>query len=231
MTALAFEGVTLTRGGRVLADGLSFRLGPGDAALVTGPNGAGKSTLIRVAAGLLPPAKGSVVRTGRVALLAEGHGLDRERRLQDALGFWAGLDGSRPALRAVGLDALGEVPVQLLSTGQRRRAGLARVVASGAAIWLLDEPANGLDSEGVALLEGLIAGHRAAGGVAMVATHLPIGMAGAVAVHLPGASSIFPGPPSLLRGGGRGPVATHSEVRTAAAEQLDAGPRPSPGKM
>lgn len=181
---LAFEAVSLARGGRALADGLGFALGPGDAAVVTGPNGVGKSTLVRVAAGLLAPAAGRVAREGRVALLAEAHALDGERRLHDALNFWAGLDGTTPALEAVGLGALGEVPVRLLSTGQRRRAGLARVVASGAAVWLLDEPANGLDAEGIALLEGLIAGHRAGGGVVVVATHLPIAVPGAIDIAL-----------------------------------------------
>ena len=186
MTALAFEQVTLARGGRALATGLSFALRAGDAAVVTGPNGVGKSTLVRVAAGLLSPAAGRVARDGRVALLAEAHALDGERRLRDALGFWAGLDGTEPALEMVGLGGLGDVPVRLLSTGQRRRAGLARVVASGAAIWLLDEPANGLDADGVGMLEGLIAGHRASGGVAVVATHLPISLPDALSLLLPG---------------------------------------------
>lgn len=186
---LAFAGVTLARGGRVLGATVDLVLGPGDAALVTGPNGAGKSTLIRVAAGLLAPAAGRVTRRGRMALMTEAHALDDNRPLRDALGFWAELDGAGPenvgrALDAVGLDALARVPVRLLSTGQRRRAGLARVVASGAALWLLDEPANGLDRDGIALLEGLIAAHRAAGGVAMVATHLPIGIDGASVLSL-----------------------------------------------
>ena len=185
MTQLAFAEVALARGGRVLAENIGFALGQGDAAVVTGPNGAGKSTLIRVAAGLLAPAAGRVMREGSVALLGEAHALDGERRLREALGFWAELDGTRADLDAVGLGALGEVPVQMLSTGQRRRAGLARVVASGAEIWLLDEPANGLDADGVAMLEGLIAAHRAGGGVAVVATHLPIALPDAAALHLP----------------------------------------------
>ena len=120
----------------------------------------------------------------RVALLAEGHALDGERRLRDALDFWAELDGGKPALAAVGLGALGEVPVRLLSTGQRRRAGLARVVASGAGLWLLDEPANGLDADGVAILERLIAAHRAGGGTVMVATHLPLSLPDALVLDL-----------------------------------------------
>jgi len=84
----------------------------------------------------------------------------------------------------VGLDRLAHVPVRLLSTGQRRRAALARVVASGAGVWLLDEPANGLDVDSVAVLEALIAEHRAQGGIALVATHLPLALPNGQVVEL-----------------------------------------------
>ena len=123
------------------------------------------------------------------ALLTEAHALDPELPLARALGFWAGSDGRReavaPALAALGLGNLADVPVRILSTGQRRRAAVARVVASGASMWLLDEPANGLDDAAVGTLEGLIADHRKAGGIALVATHLPI--------HLPAAMPIMLG--------------------------------------
>ena len=184
---LGFRDVTCERGGRMLFSGISFALGAGDAAMVTGPNGVGKSSLVRVAAGLLAPRAGVVEGEAGRALLAEQAALDSELTLAGALGFWAGLDGGgdvAAALRAVNLAELGKVPVRLLSTGQRRRAGIARVVASGAPVWLLDEPANGLDAESVAMLEGLIAGHRAGGGVALVATHLPIDVPGAVEIAL-----------------------------------------------
>lgn len=184
MSALAFAGVGVARGDRVLARGLDFTLTGGDAAVVTGPNGAGKSTLLRVAAGLLRPVVGNVRREGGVALLAEGTALDGERRLGDALAFWARLDGGRVDLDTVGLNGLAAVPVRLLSTGQRRRAGLARVLASGAGVWLLDEPANGLDADGVAMLEALIVRHRAGGGVAVVATHTGVAVPGALAVRM-----------------------------------------------
>jgi len=186
-TSLRFDGVTCERGGRTLFERLSFALGPGDAALVTGPNGAGKSSLVRVAAGLLAPRAGSVACSG-AALLAEHAALDPELALARALGFWARIDGHADAvpeaLAAVGLEALGQVPVRLLSTGQRRRAGLARVIASGAGVWLLDEPANGLDAASAATLERLIAAHRAGGGAALVATHLPIDLPGAAEIAL-----------------------------------------------
>jgi heme exporter protein A len=172
----------------MLFEGLSFALAPGEAALVTGPNGAGKSSLIRVAAGLLAPAAGSVEGEGVRALLSEAAALDPELSLAAALGFWAGIDGCREAvagaLDAVGLAEIANVPVRYLSTGQRRRAALARVVAGRAPVWLLDEPANGLDTASVEQLAGLIADHRASGGIALVATHLPVALPGAIEVAL-----------------------------------------------
>lgn len=186
---LAFDAVTCARGGRIVFEGLSFALGSGGAVLVTGRNGAGKSSLIRLAAGLLAPAMG-VVRAGAArALLGEAAALDPELTLAHALGFWARLDGVGDAAVAnalgdLGLSELAPVPVRLLSTGQRRRAALARVVASGAAVWLLDEPANGLDGVAVATLEGLIAQHRAGGGAVVVATHLPVALPGAEVIAL-----------------------------------------------
>ena len=188
MSALAFEGVSGARGGRVLFERLSFTLAPGDAALVTGPNGAGKSTLVRIAAGLLAPVAGRVAVEGERALLTEAHALDPELPLARAVGFWARMDGRRgatgPALAALDLEAFADVPVRLLSTGLRRRAAMARVIASGAGVWLLDEPANGLDAAAVARLETAIAQHRAAGGVALIATHLPVALPGAFALEL-----------------------------------------------
>ncbi|MET3711316.1 heme exporter protein A [Sphingomonas trueperi] len=185
---LAFDAVTCLRGGRILFEGLSFALGPGEAGLVLGPNGVGKSSLIRIAARLLAPFGGQVTGDGARALLSETAALDAERTLAGALGFWAGLDGRgdavADALDAVGLADIADVPVRLLSTGQRRRAGFARVLASGAPVWLLDEPGNGLDTASVALLEARIAAHRAAGGVVLVATHQPIALPGAREIAL-----------------------------------------------
>lgn len=185
---LSFADVTCVRGGRLLFEQLSFALAPGDAALISGPNGTGKSSLIRIAAGLLPPAAGHVTGEGARALLAETAALDPELDLVAALRFWARIDGRAAAvegaLAAVGLAELAQVPVRLLSTGQRRRAAFARVLASGAPVWLLDEPANGLDSQSVQILEQLIADHREGGGIALVATHLPIALPGALEVRL-----------------------------------------------
>ncbi|WP_375391617.1 heme ABC exporter ATP-binding protein CcmA [uncultured Sphingomonas sp.] len=188
---LEMDGVACRRGGRLLFERLDLRLAAGEAVVVTGPNGVGKSSLLRLAAGLLAPAAGTVRTGGRVAWLGDATALDPELPLAKALRFWARLDGSAPgavgdALAAVGLAALGDAPVRLLSTGQRRRAALARAVASGAALWLLDEPANGLDAVAVAVLEGLIAAHRQAGGAVVVATHLGLDVARAERIALGG---------------------------------------------
>jgi len=186
--ALRLEKVACVRGGRMLFSRLDLALGAGEAALVSGPNGIGKSSLLRLVAGLLKPFSGRVERSGEVALLAEDHALDPERSLAKALGFWAGIDGEPDRLSAaierVGLGGLEPVPVRFLSTGQRKRAGLARMIASGAGLWLLDEPANGLDGEGLTMLEALIAEHRAGGGVALVASHSSVALPDAKPVRL-----------------------------------------------
>lgn len=200
MSLLAFRDVTCVRGGRMLFEGLSFALEAGGAVLVTGPNGAGKSSLIRVAAGLLQPAAGAVAGEAPRALLTEAASLDEEVPLAKALGFWARMDGGvdavAGALKAAALYDLAEVPVRLLSTGQRRRAAIARVMASSAPVWLLDEPANGLDAAALARLEDAVARHRANGGAVLIASHTPIALPDAQPIHL------------RLPSEGQGPVAT-----------------------
>lgn len=182
--SLTFSDVACVRGGRLLFEGLSFTVDAGGAALVTGPNGVGKSSLIRVAAGLLAPVAGRVAVEGARALLDESTSLDDECNLASALRFWATLDGTHAnpatavavALDSLALTDLAGIPVRLLSTGQRRRAGFARVVASGAALWLLDEPANGLDKAAIVGLEGAIARHRASGGLVVITSHTPVAL-------------------------------------------------------
>lgn len=183
---LALDEVACVRGGRLLFERLSLTLAPGEAALATGPNGAGKSSLLRLAGGLLRAAAGDVRRGGMAVLADEGLALDQRRTLGDALAFWARLDGgdARAATEAMGLAPLASVPVRMLSAGQRKRAVLARAIASGARLWLLDEPANGLDAEGMERLEAAVAAHRAAGGAILAASHVPIGLDGARAVPL-----------------------------------------------
>jgi heme exporter protein A len=173
---LTFEQVALVRGGRLLFSGLSFVVAPGAALNVAGPNGSGKSSLIRLAAGLLRAAEGRV-QSAPLALSDERLALDRELPLRKALSFWTALGGGRPVEQALDefrLSHLAEIPVRLLSTGQAKRASLARVTCSSAALWLLDEPLNGLDSEGADCLAAAISAHRHRGGGVLAASHVPL---------------------------------------------------------
>lgn len=171
MTALLrFDGVTLRRGGRLLFEDLDLELRQGEALHVSGPNGSGKSSLLRLAAGLL--AASGRTAAAPVALADDHVALDRELPLKRALQFWA----AEPdvAMKALGIAALATVPVRLLSSGQLKRATLARAAASRAPLWLLDEPLNALDADGADRLAGLIARHRASGGAVVAASHQPL---------------------------------------------------------
>lgn len=173
------------RGERLLFRGLALELAAGQALQVKGANGIGKSSLIRILAGLLRPLVGEVERKGSVGLLDERPALDPGLPLGKSLDFWQRLDGLGDAeLAQLGLSGLLEVPVRYLSTGQKKRAALARLLGQEAPIWLLDEPLNGLDTRGVALVEGLIAQHCAGGGIALVASHQPIALPGGAAIDL-----------------------------------------------
>lgn len=173
MTALLrFEGVALRRGGRLLFEGISFDLKPGERLQVTGPNGSGKSSLIRLAAGLLRAERGRVDRSP-LALADDLAALDRELPLGRALQFWNA--SPEKAMEALGLAHLGLVPVRLLSSGQLKRATLARVAASAAPLWLLDEPMNALDSDGAKKLGLLVERHLESGGAVLAASHQRLG--------------------------------------------------------
>ena len=178
---LRLDGIACIRGDRLLFENLSLTLSQGDALWLRGPNGAGKSSLIRLAAGLLRAAAGTVERRERCALIDESAALDAELPLRRALDFWARIDGidgpmTQRAMDAMALAPLAEVPVAMLSTGQRKRAAMARVIASAAPIWLLDEPANGMDDAAQARLVAAIAAHRANGGAVLLASHFALGL-------------------------------------------------------
>jgi len=186
---LRLDGVACIRGDRLLFEGLSLTLARGEALWLRGPNGAGKSSLIRLAAGLLRPAAGAVERHERIALIDEATALDAELPLRRALDIWARIDGIdgpmvARAMEAMALAPLAEVPVAMLSTGQRKRAAMARVIASAAPIWLLDEPANGMDDAARARLVAAIAAHRANGGAVLLASHFALGIEGMAELDL-----------------------------------------------
>ena len=187
--ALRLSGVACARGGRLLFRGVDLSLEAGGSALLRGPNGVGKSSLMRICAGLLREAAGSVERCGRIAMADERLALDMEQSLAGALSFWARIDGVDGAtldraLSAMALTPLRDMPVRMLSTGQRKRAALARVIASGAPVWLLDEPGNGLDDASLALLGSCVERHLADGGVVLAASHQPLPLPAPVTLDL-----------------------------------------------
>lgn len=186
---LRLSGVACARGGRLLFRGLDLAMEAGGSALLKGPNGIGKSSLMRICAGLLRASAGTVERNGRIALTDERLALDMEQPLRAALAFWARLDGASQqaldgAMAAMALQPLAQVPVRMLSTGQRKRAALARVIAGGAPLWLLDEPGNGLDDAALGLLGDAVAAHLASGGIVMAASHQPLPLASPVVIAM-----------------------------------------------
>ncbi|MEI6486075.1 MAG: heme ABC exporter ATP-binding protein CcmA [Sphingomonadales bacterium] len=186
--ALVIDNLACHRGGRLLFEGVNARVEAGGALLLTGPNGAGKSSLLRLLAGLLRAEAGTISGGGRRAFAGHDVALKPRQTLIGELSHWARLDGGLPrlpaALAAMNLTALADVPCRHLSSGQKRRAAIARVVAAGADCWLLDEPTAGMDAASSALLAAAMAAHRAAGGIIVAAVHGDIGLAGAADLRL-----------------------------------------------
>lgn len=186
------------RGDRLVFEGLSFALSPGEALILEGENGAGKTTLLRLLAGFVPPAAGILLWHGDDALedrVAHGRRiawLGHQDAVKPGLSVLENLDSwnrrGRPAvaaaLDAVGLGDCAEVPGRMLSAGQRRRVAIARLVLADAPLWLLDEPTTALDRASIARLGGLLADHRAAGGLVIAATHLDLPLPGATRLSL-----------------------------------------------
>jgi len=195
------ENLACRRGERFVFAGVDCRIAAGDALLLTGPNGSGKSSLLRLLATLLAPAAGRLLWGGipveddspgyRAAVHYVGHldGVKPALTPREMLGFWAALRGvHRPtidaALAAFRIEHIADWPCRWLSAGQRRRLALARLIAAPAPLWLLDEPAAALDTDGEARLAATMASHRATGGRVVVATHQPLALPGATTLAL-----------------------------------------------
>jgi heme exporter protein A len=188
---LSGRGVRCVRGGREVFSELGFEVSSGEALAVTGPNGSGKTSLLRLIAGLLAIAGGSVDLEGGEAELTlpeQAHYLGHRDALKPALSvlenlsFWRDFLGGEAAdagesLAAVGLNHAIHLPAAYLSAGQRRRLSIARLLVVRRPIWLLDEPTSALDAAGQSMFENLMTGHLAGGGVIIAATHTPLGLA------------------------------------------------------
>ena len=183
--------VRCVRGGREVFSGLDFEASSGEALAVTGPNGSGKTSLLRLIAGLLTIADGSIGLEGgetELTLPEQAHYLGHRDALKSALSvmenlsFWRDFLGGEvfdagASLAAVGLDHAAHLPAAYLSAGQRRRLSIARLVVARRPVWLLDEPTNALDTAGQSMFAALMGDHLSRGGLIIAATHAPLGTA------------------------------------------------------
>src|SRR5262245_50303722 len=209
---LTASGLACVRSGREVFSAVDFSLAAGEALLVLGRNGAGKSSLLRIIAGLVRIAAGTLALEGgadELTLPEQAHYVGHQDDIKPALtvrenlAFWAqflgGVAAAAPegtlyaALAALGLGELGTLPAGYLSAGQRRRLSLARLAAVRRPIWLLDEPTSALDAATQERLAGLMRDHLAAGGIILAATHGPIGLAGTQELRLAGAAAVAGG--------------------------------------
>jgi heme exporter protein A len=195
---LEAENLAGERGGETIFAGLSFALSEGEALVVTGPNGSGKSTLLRIICGLLQPEAGKVelredgtVLPVRAACHYLGHqnAMKPALSVRENLSFWQKFNGAAQseideALEAVDLPGVEHLPFGYLSTGQKRRVSIARLLVSHRPLWIVDEPTAGLDKASEARFAEIMRGHMREGGMIVAATHIPLGLEGVSALDM-----------------------------------------------
>lgn len=180
------EGLRIVRGGRMLFDDLTFSALSGAYVEIKGANGAGKTSLLRALAGFLKPAAGRIHLVGDAEPSTALHFLGHQNALKGSasvrshLAYWAGLLGGEAdcdaTLAKLGIARTADLPARALSQGQARRLALARLLIAPRPIWLLDEPAAGLDTAGRTMVAELLSAHRAQGGTVLAAVHEPLGV-------------------------------------------------------
>jgi heme exporter protein A len=200
MDGFSGTGLACIRSNRIVFAGLDFAVSPGGALVLSGPNGSGKSSLLRLMAGIARPAAGRILWQGapvpedpeqffaRMHYVGHRDAVKPALTVRENLSFHAAL---RPgpadidaALDRVGLAALADLPARMLSAGQTRRLTLARILATPAPLWLLDEPTIALDYRAVDRLRAAIDGHRAGGGMIVASTNVPLGIDDAATIDL-----------------------------------------------
>ena len=177
---LTVSNLSVLRASRHLLSGVGFEVLSGQALILRGPNGLGKTTLLRTIAGLQPVYEGQVDMPEDAAVYA-GHldGIKSTLTVRENLEFWASVFGTKTidaAISAFDMGYLIDRPGGMLSAGQKRRLGLARLIVTGRPIWLLDEPTVSLDTAAVAQFGAMIQDHLERGGVAVIATHIDLGL-------------------------------------------------------
>lgn len=203
---LIAHNLKIQRGERTIIHDLSFEARAGEALLLTGANGAGKTTLIRTLAGFMRPVAGEIVLDGgddereigeQCHYVGHLSGLKASLTAVENLDFWGRyLGGTAPsrdaileALALFRLDALADVPVGMMSAGQKRRVGLAKLAVVARPLWLLDEPTVSLDQASTEALAGVIRDHLQGGGLVIAATHVPLGLVSASYLRLAGGTA------------------------------------------